>query len=264
MKFSIVTISCNQVRYLERAILSVISQEGVEVEYIVVDPGSTDGSRELIGQYRDRIAVAILERDTGPSDGLNRGFSVATGDVFGFLNSDDELLPGALARIAEAFELNPRADVVSGCGYFVDGDDHRLRAIVPSMLTPWLYGHGGVSVFQQGTFFKAEWFRRVGGFRMDNRTCWDGELFLDMALAGARFVTIGSDVANFRIHEGSITGSGRLNEKYRIDCERLFEKTFGRKRGTRDALTGVLARLAKWLVDPTYLVRRLSRLRVSG
>jgi hypothetical protein len=85
-----------------------------------------------------------------------------------------------------------------------------------------------------------------------------------MALAGARFVTIGSDVANFRIHEGSITGSGRLNEKYRVDCDRLFEKTFGRKKVARDALTGALARLAKWVVDPAYLVRRLTRLRVSG
>jgi glycosyltransferase involved in cell wall biosynthesis len=261
MKFSIVTISCNQARYLERAMRSVIEQEGVELEYIVVDPGSTDGSRDLIDTYRDRIDVAILEPDEGPSDGLNKGFAAASGNIFGFLNSDDELLPGALAQVAKAFRRLPRADVVSGCGYFVDDAGSRLRAIVPSILTPWLYAHGGVTVFQQGTFFKAEWFRKVGGFCRNNGTCWDGELFLDMAIAGASFATIGADVAHFRLHDGSITGSGRLNEKYRRDSARLFEKALGRKRDSRDVLVHSLARYAKWVVDPAYLPRCLTRLR---
>lgn len=263
MKFSIVTISFNQGRYLERAIQSVVSQEAVDLEYIVVDPGSTDGSRDLIAKHRDRIDLAILAPDGGPADGLNQGFSVATGDVFGFVNADDELLPGALARIAEAFHSHHWADVVSGCGYFVDEEGRRLRAIIPSTLTPWRYAHGCVTVFQQGTFLRAGWFRRVGGFRRDNHTCWDGELFLDLALAGARFMTIASDVAYFRLHHGSISGSGRLEAQYRVDADRLFEKVMGRNRSRRDALTGAVARLAKWTAEPAYLARRLARLRVS-
>jgi len=264
VKFSIVTISYNQARYLERAIRSVISQEGVALEYIVVDPGSSDGSRELIAKYRDRIDVAVLEADAGPADGLNRGFAWATGDVFGFVNADDELMPGALARIADAFQRMPRADVVSGCGYFVDELGRRLRRIVPTPVSPWLYAHGGVTVFQQGTFFKAEWFRKVGGFCTTNHTCWDAELFLDMALAGARFTTIGSDVAYFRLHQASITGSGRLDERYGRDLDRLFEKATGRGRLPRDKVFGATARLVKWLANPGYLSRRLSRPRAIG
>lgn len=260
MRFSIVTISYNQSRYLERAIRSVIAQDDVDLEYIVVDPGSTDGSRDLIDKYRDHIDVAILDRDEGPADGLNQGFSAATGDVFGFLNADDELLPGALARIAETFSRDPEAAVVSGCGYFVDGESRRLRPIVPSGLTPWRYAYGAVSLFQQGTFFKAEWFRRVGGFSKENRTCWDGELFLDMALAGARFVTIGSDVALFRLHQDSISGSGRLEREYRAECVRLFRKVLGRDRNLGDHVLEIAARRVKWIVDPTYLSRRLVRL----
>lgn len=259
VKFSIVTISYNQARYLERAMCSVLSQEGVDLEYIVVDPGSSDGSRDLIAAYRDRIDVPILERDEGPADGLNRGFAAATGDIFGFVNADDELLPGALARIAEAFNRSPEADVVSGCGYFVDSEGRRLRPIVPSKLTPWLYVHGAVTLFQQGTFFKADWFRRVGGFRKDNATCWDGELFLDLALAGAKFKRIGSDVAVFRLHEGSITVSGRLRAAYLRDSDLAFEKALGRKRLPGDKWPRIMARAVKWVGDPFHLVRRVVR-----
>jgi len=260
MKFSIVTISYNQVRFLEHAIRSVIDQKGVEIEYIVVDPGSTDGSRDLLDQYRDRIDTLILAPDSGPADGLNNGFAVATGDVFGFLNADDELLPDALACVEDAFDKHPCADVISGCGYAVDEFGARLRPIVPTTLTPWLYAHGGVTVFQQGTFFKADYFRKAGGFNRDNRTCWDGELFLDMVLKGARFMTIGNDLASFRLHDASITGSGRLEQNYRIDTARLFEKALGRKQVQRDIFSAPLARCAKWFAEPAYLPRRLARL----
>lgn len=264
MKFSIVTISFNQAAYLEHAIRSVVSQLGVDLEYIVVDPGSTDGSRDIISRYRDLIDVAILEPDNGPADGLNRGFAAATGDVFGFINADDELLPGSLAAVADAFQRRPSLDVVSGCGQFVDEDGRAMRAIVPSRLTPWLYAHGAVTVFQQGTFFRSAQFTQVGGFRQDNRTCWDGELFLDMALAGATFATIGKDLARFRVHAGSITGSGRLAEPYRVDCDRLFEKAMGRARRPTDRLSDALARILKWSADPYYVFRRLSRLSFNG
>lgn len=258
MKISIVTISYNQAQFLEQAIVSVINQDYSNVEYIVVDPGSTDGSREIIEKYRSKIGRVVYEKDAGAADGLNKGFSYATGDIFGFLNSDDELLPSALSRITAFFKANMKADVVSGCGYFTGSDGTRLRRIVPSKLTPWLYVHGGVTVFQQGTFFRASYFKKVGGFNIENKTCWDGELFLDMGLAGARFATIGDDLAHFRLHEGGITGSGRMEEKYRKDTERLFSKGTGRERNAFDGIQDKLARIVKGLVDPAYYFRRIS------
>ena len=257
MNVSIVTISYNQAQFLEQAILSVINQDYSNIEYIVVDPGSTDGSREIIEMYRSRISKLVLEKDAGAADGLNKGFSYGTGDVFGFLNSDDELLPNALSKIATFFNANPSVDVVSGCGYFTNSEGTRLRRIVSSKVTPWLYVHGGVSLFQQGTFFRASIFREVGGLNIENKTCWDGELFLDMALAGARFATIGDDLALFRLHAGGITGSGRLEEKFRKDTARLFIKATGRQRNGFDAVQDIAARLAKGLVDPKYFFRRV-------
>lgn len=258
MKISIVTVSYNQAQFLEQAVLSVINQNYPNIEYIVVDPGSTDGSREIIEKYRSRISKVLLEKDAGAADGLNKGFSFATGDVFGFLNSDDELLPNALSRIAGFFNANQSVDVVSGCGYFTDSEGVRLRRIVPSKLTGWLYVHGGVTVFQQGTFFRARYFNKVGGFNIENRTCWDGELFLDMALAGARFATIGEDLAHFRLHECGITGSGRLEEEYRKDTARLFIKATGRRRNSFDDVQDIAARVIKGLSDPAYYLRRAS------
>lgn len=258
MKISIVTISYNQAQFLEQAILSVVNQDYQNIEYIVVDPGSTDGSREIIEKYRSKISKVVLEEDAGAADGLNKGFALATGDIFGFLNSDDELLPNALARIADSFNDNPRADVISGCGYFTDSAGVRLRRIMPSKLTPWLYVHGGVSIFQQGTFFRASYFNKVGGFNIENRTCWDGELFLDMAIGGARFTTIGDDLAHFRLHEGGITGSGRLEEKYQKDTMRLFTKATGRERNSFDTVQDIAARVMKGLIDPAYYFRRAS------
>src|ERR1039458_1375445 len=94
-RVSIVTISFNQAEFIERTILSVLTQDYLDIEYIVVDPGSTDGSRDIIERYRSRISKIILRPDRGAADGLNNGFAEATGEIFGFLNSDDLLRPGA-------------------------------------------------------------------------------------------------------------------------------------------------------------------------
>jgi glycosyltransferase involved in cell wall biosynthesis len=98
MKFSIVTISYNQGKYLRECIESVLNQqEDADIEYIVVDPGSIDESKEIINSYKQIIKV--FELDKGPADGLNKGFQLATGDYFGFINADDYLLPGAINKI---------------------------------------------------------------------------------------------------------------------------------------------------------------------
>ncbi|HSN21662.1 MAG TPA: glycosyltransferase [Usitatibacter sp.] len=82
-RITMVTISFNQARYLEACIGSVLAQGYPDLEYIVVDAGSTDGSRDIVARYAGRLAAAILEPDAGPADGLNKGFARATGEVFG-------------------------------------------------------------------------------------------------------------------------------------------------------------------------------------
>ncbi|MEQ8164962.1 MAG: glycosyltransferase family 2 protein, partial [Alphaproteobacteria bacterium] len=231
MKISIVTISYNQAPFLARALNSVAEQDHPDIEYIVVDPGSTDGSREIIRQYADRIAVLIDEPDEGPADGLKKGFARVTGDVCGYINADDALLPGALARVAAEFAARPEVDVISGHGYVVDGTGRVLARRRSDRFHPWLYAYGGVLLMQQSSFFRRQAYERVGGFNTANRTCWDAELFVDMACAGSRFQVIDEYWSLFTLHEDSISGSGRLTEKYLADLRPLQARLLGHAPG---------------------------------
>ena len=124
MKVSIVTISFNQEEFLEDAIRSVLNQDYHDIEYIVVDPGSTDGSRNIIEKYHDKINHIVYEKDDGASHGLNIGFSYATGEVYGFLNADDILFNHAVSDFVKALQQRD-VDVVSGHGFFINSSANR-------------------------------------------------------------------------------------------------------------------------------------------
>ena len=211
-KISIVTISFNQVGYLERTIQSVLDQDYPDIEYIVVDPGSTDGSRELIKGYESRISRIIFEKDTGPADGLNKGFAAATGEIFGFLNSDDILYPGAVSGAVRYFSRNPETDVVSGNGKVIGPDERVYRLVYSDRLTPRKYMHGGAVLIQPSTFFRRSAFERAGRFNTENKAIWDGELFFDMARAGCIFGRANEVWSGYRLHPESITVSKKLHE----------------------------------------------------
>lgn len=263
MRISIVTLSFNQAPFLECALESVLRQDHPDVEYIVVDPGSTDGSRDILARYRDRLSALILEPDAGPGDGLNKGFARATGEILGYLNADDAYLPGALRETAAEFAGRDRPDVVCGHGLIVDGEGRVTRRMrsAPWSLTRFAYG---ASVqMQQSTFFRADAFARTPGFNNANRTCWDAELLMELARAGARFRIVDRYWSLFRIYDGSISGSGRLNDRYAEDLDRMFRAVMGRPWTPRDALVAKALRLARWATDPAGLALRL-RDQLSG
>jgi glycosyltransferase involved in cell wall biosynthesis len=249
VKISIVTLSFNQHAYLQEAMDSVLSQAYPDLEYIVVDPGSTDGSRELISSYGERIAHVIFESDRGAADGLNKGFGRATGDVYGFLNADDLLYPGSLNRVAEFFEQNPDSDMAIGNGYTIDGQGQRIRHYKARNFSVPSYFYGGAQWLQQSTFFRAEVYRRSPGFNLENRTCWDGELFVNIANNGARIGYIRADLAGFRIHEASISGSGRMNEQYQKDSRRIFRQVIGHDWTPNDEVLRFFYRARGFLKD---------------
>jgi glycosyltransferase involved in cell wall biosynthesis len=264
MKISIVTISYNQAQFLEQAIRSIVEQDHEDLEYILVDPGSTDVSREIVERYRSKITKIVYEPDSGPSDGLNKGFSHAKGEILGFINADDSLLPGAVQKVSSYFEKNPHIDVVCGCGFIIDAENRIIERLVPTRFSKRLYAYGAVTFLQQGTFFRRSAFLEARGFNKENRTCWDGELLLEMAINGRTFGIIYEDIALFRIHRGSISGSGRLNETYRNDCNRLFIKTMGREMSLLDKLLSKIYRLEKWIMNPRVTLSRvIKRLEVN-
>jgi glycosyltransferase involved in cell wall biosynthesis len=258
MKVSIVTLSFNQARWLERAIRSVVEQDYPDIEYIVVDPGSSDGSRGIIDRYRARIATFIDTPDKGPPDGLNKGFAAATGDVFAYVNADDALLPGAVARAVRAFARMPEADIVVGHGYIVDAVGRVIRRFRSAPFGLTRFAYGASTVMQQSTFFRAAAFRATGGFNVANRTSWDAELLLDAALAGARVRRVDEYWSLFTIHAGSISGSQRMADESAVNHRRYFERVMGRPPRPGDALWRRLYWALRWAGDPVGAGQRLS------
>jgi glycosyltransferase involved in cell wall biosynthesis len=245
MKISIVTISFNQEKYLRACIDSILNQVDCDLEYIVVDPGSTDGSREIIESYGDRI-VKVFEKDAGPADGLNKGFAHATGDVYGFINSDDYLLPGALKTVTAMFEADRNNMFMTGGGFTEDESGSRTRIHSNKLSSQGMLYRSDV-MFQQSTFFPANLYKQVDGFNTKNQTCWDYELFLKFLLLGARHQVTDQDLAVFRLYQGSISGSGRLETKYLQDLDKLFVECTGRERNAKDVLLTYYLRLKREL-----------------
>lgn len=264
MKISIVTISYNQAEFLEEAILSVLSQNYPDLEYIIVDPGSTDGSREIIERYRDRIAHTILEPDAGPADGLNKGFSLATGDVYGFLNSDDILLDGALAEVVDAFAKHSSADVISGHGFIIDRKGHQIRKVFSDRYSLLRDAFGQSILVQPSSFFHAAAYKKANGFNVDNRSNWDGELFYNIAQHECRFKTVNKFWSGYRLYPESITGGASLDAKIKAYSERKFREIMGRQRRGSDRIITMALKIYKHISNPVALFERICKGKIYG
>jgi len=255
MKISVVTISYNQAKYLRQCMDSVLNQNYPDIEYIVVDPGSTDGSREIIESYGDRI-VKVFEKDNGPADGLNKGFGLATGDIFYFVNSDDFVLPGAFLFAATEFTKNSDLDVLLGAGIEVNAHGALKRKFYPSSVSTKSYVNGAVTFFQQGMFFKSHAFRQVSGFNKLNKTCWDGELLLSFLLKRLRFKRSMKPLGAFRIYPESITGSQRFSNQFELDKNRMYKIVYGSESNPNKFIE-LWFRFIKLIFDPRYAFMRI-------
>jgi len=259
MKVSIVTISFNQVEFLERTLLSVLTQTGVDLEYIVCDPGSTDGSRDIIEKYRDKIAHIIYDKDKGPADGLNKGFAKATGDIYCYLNSDDTLEPGALRYAVDYFRSHPKVDVACGHAWVIDRHDKRLRRVWSEPFRRVMVAYGAAVQIQPSTFIRAAAFHKTKGFNIENRSSWDAELMVDLYLTGARIRLMNAFLSTYRLHAVSITNSGKMEAQNIEWGKRRFVMLMGRSWQQRDRHLARLLRYHKHVSAPSHLLERLVR-----
>jgi hypothetical protein len=223
-KISVVVVSFNQAAFLEEALCSVLDQGYPNLEVVVVDACSTDGSADILERYRHRLDFLLIEPDKGQADGLNKGFARATGEILTWLNSDDLLEPGALFRVAQTFTTHRTDMVVGGCrqtgvtrGDVIRNHHTKLPLGLPVALPLGLllevdrFWFTASFFYQPEVFFSRDIWARSGGYlRTDLYYVIDYDLWVRMAAAGATIVHIPEFLACSRTHEQQKTTSGAL------------------------------------------------------
>jgi len=196
---SIVTPSYNQACYLESTIRSVLEQDYPNLEYIIVDGGSSDGSVEIIRRYAERLAWWVSEKDRGQTDAINKGFAHAQGQVLAWLNSDDTYQPQAIAEAVRSLHDRPEAGLVYGDANFID-ENGRVIGRFPAAQTDYRrLRQGYVHIPQQASFWRADLWRSVGPLDPSFYFAMDYDLWVRLAaLAPLQYTR--RIWANFRLH----------------------------------------------------------------
>jgi len=180
-KVSIVTPSFNQAPFLEQTLRSVLGQDYPNLEYIVIDGGSTDGSLEIIQRYADRLAYWQSQPDQGQTDAINQGFAHATGEILAWLNSDDLLLPGAVSAAVKALQEHPEAAMVYGDALLINAQGKTIGKFPAAQTDLRKLRRGYVHIPQQASFFRAELWRKVGPLDVSFYFAMDYDLWVRLA-----------------------------------------------------------------------------------
>ena len=208
---SIVTPSYNQVEFLERTLKSVLDQQYPNLEYIVQDGASTDGTTSILEQYRSRLAVVNSHSDEGQAQAINLGFSHSRGEIMAYLNSDDVLLPGALAYVARYFNENPEIDVIYSHRIIIDEQDQEVGRWILPPHDPIALQYADY-IPQETLFWRRRIWEKTGG-KIDEQFHFalDWDLLLRFQEAGAEFARVPRPLAAFRIHPAQKTAAQMKN-----------------------------------------------------
>lgn len=204
-KFSIVTPSLNQAEFIEENIKSILEQNYPNIEHIIIDGKSNDGTIKILKKYSHLRWIS--EKDRGQSDALNKGFKLAKGEVIGWLNADDTYVGNVLFKIAEVFS-NPDVNVVYGNGFEIDESGKQVRTIYSkgidagNMIKYWKWNY---EYIQPAFFFRRKVFDEIGYLDERLHYAMDYDFFIRLC-KNFKLYYLDEPLANFRLHSTSKTG----------------------------------------------------------
>lgn len=218
---TIITPSYNQGQYIEDTILSIINQDYPNLEYIVIDGGSTDNTVDIIKKYESRISYWVSEKDSGQSNAINKGFRKATGDIINWINSDDQLMPGALSAIARHFIENPDAVMVHGrIEYFGETKNYYSVNLPEKDLESRYAAH--ICMPQPACFYRRKLLVEQGFLDESLHFSMDTDLFVRAGLH-YRIVQVEDVFSRFRLHSASKSVSS-FSKNFLSDNKKIFSR----------------------------------------
>ncbi len=223
-RISIVTPSYNQGQFIEETIRSVLLQGYPNLEYIILDGGSTDNSLDIIQKYSNFFTFWVSEKDEGQADAINKGFEKITGEITSFINSDDVYLPNALKFAAHFFLEHHECDFVCAQTMFIDVNSKHIKGfeelfmveINNKTMTE------GCHIAQPSTFFRAAVLQHIGFFSKDLHYSFDYEYWLRAFLRGFKFGSSKEIISLFRLHKSSKTVSDYSQGKFALDFIKIY------------------------------------------
>ncbi len=251
-KVSIVTPSFNQARYIEQTLLSVLDQDYPNVEHVIFDGGSKDGTVDILRRYESRGVRWTSEKDKGQSDAINKGFRAATGDIIGWINSDDWYARGAFRVVLDYFRDHPEADFVYGNNLFADSHGRVLRRVrTMPYRWDWLL-YTGLLIPQPGIFMRRHVLEECGVLDAGLHSVMDYEWWLRIAAKHPPHF-IDRYLAYFRLHEASKTGAGQDKQLWRR------ERMQSMQRATAVSGRPLKSPVGRWIVCAGKLLARAAR-----
>lgn len=222
-KISIITPTLNQSAFIEETIRSVIDQNYPNLEYIIVDGGSTDGTLEIIKKYSKFLSY-ISEPDNSQSDAINKGIKLSTGEIMAYLNSDDVYLPNCLNKVGEYFLKNPESKIITGKCINIDGEGNKTRSFITRYKNILLKFENRYLlqitnfISQPATFWRKELSNSIGFFDTNLRYAMDYDYWLRIS-EFHKIYFYDEFLAKFRIYSKSISGSNskmQFSEEYKV------------------------------------------------
>ena len=222
-KISIVTPSYNQGKYIEETIQSVLNQNYSNLEYIIVDGGSSDNSLSIIQKYEQFLTYWVSEKDSGQANAINKGLIYCTGEIFNWLNSDDYLAPGTLNKIASAFE-DHNVNMVAGKVRLFSNSSQEFIVNQNLSAQGLMCWKPGVQFVQPGVWMRRDLIEMCGGIDEQFHYAFDWDLYIRYLYHFPNVKEIKDLLINFRLHENSKTQT--LLERFEKEEREIIEKIY--------------------------------------